>query len=242
MDKDNKNSNLDIFTNMRSKKKSILDSGDTTDDIFDGEDFIGNALDAAGEESDINDKKTKEALKKKASKKRQETNKIKKKAGIRPPKQSKHATRSHDFLKEESVKALHVVLNKNQTKIYMDGADICHRILMGIPAFNKPCKKNAFNHLITIQEKIQKARGTTTQPLDWVIISNDTSMIMDRNLLTRLNELKENTHIAGAYGFERVRSSGKWYQLENAEEQTSLRGCYIQANMSTSSPWSFYCS
>jgi len=160
--------------------------------------------------------------------------------GIRKSKQSKYPTRAHSFLgKPISDRAIHVVLNHERSEVYKDGADFCPRILMGIPAFDKVCKKNAFEHLITVQEKIKTARGEDPNKAPkWIIINNDTSMIMDRNLLSRLDELKPTTAVAGAYGFQNVRASGKWYQIESAQEQQTLRGCYVQANMENTS-WDF---
>jgi len=237
---DNENKNLDTFGKMRIEKQNILSNEGTSNDIFSDNDIIGNALSDAVSEAEKSNKAKEIALKKKVSKKRKDENKIKKDLGIRKGKQSKFSTRSHDFLKESGTdRALHIVLNNKMTEIYKDGADICPRILMGIPAFGKKCTKSVFEHLITVQEKIKVARGEDPNKAPgWIIINNDTSMIMDRNILSRLEELKPNTHIAGAYGFEKIRASGKWYQLDNPDEQKTLRGCYVQAS-TENNRWDF---
>jgi len=230
---EDKNHNLDAFGEMRSEKQSILDNKGTTNDIFSDDGFLGNAIDDAKKAAETEEKQKAMALKKKVSKNRKAENKIKAEMGIRRGKQSKYPTRSHKFLGDPiSDRAIHVVLNSKQTEIYKDGADICPRILMAIPAFGNKSTKSAFEHLHTMQEKIISARGENPSDAPkWIILSNDTSMIMDRNLLVRLEELKSNTHIVGSYGFERIRASGKWYQLDHPEEQKMLRGCYIQYNM-----------
>jgi len=213
---------------------------DLGDDFFEGDGVIGDALDGAIEQKADVIATKKKAVKKKAQAKRKKVNKVKKGLGIRPSKQSKFPTRSNSFLKDPtSDRAIHAVLNHKKTEIYKDGADICPRILMGIPAYGKTCKKNAFEHLITIQEKIKSYRGDNPANAPrWIILSNDTSMIMDRNLLGRLEELKETTHAAAGYGFERIRASGKWYQIDAETEQSQLRGCYIQADVNDTS-WDF---
>jgi hypothetical protein len=200
---------------------------------------ISQALDTATSEVEQQKTARKAAVKKKASKKRKKTNSVKKQLGIRPPKQSKFSTRAHDFFGDSQTdRALHVVLNHRETKIYLDGADICPRVLMGIPAFGRSCKKNAFEHLIAVQEKLKGARGENPRNApEWIIISNDTSIILDRNLLPSLAELKPTTHVAGAYGFEDIRPSGKWYQVD-AADQPFTRGCYIQGDLNNTN-WDF---
>lgn len=237
---ENNGGNLDTFGKMRDEKEGILSGEGTSNDIFSDDSFIGNALEDANKEAIKEEAKRQKALKTKASKGRKEKNKIKKEMGIRRGKQSKFPTRSHDFLGEkQSDRAIHIVLNNQMTEVYKDGADICPRILMGIPAFGKKCTKSAFEHLITVQEKIKLVRGDDPKKApEWIIINNDTSMIMDRNLLSRLEELKSNTQVVGAYGFEQIRASGKWYQLDNPKEQLTLRGCYIQSNMDNNN-WDF---
>lgn len=218
------------------------------DDFFEGDGVIGSGdaefdIESAMESAIVtaDEEKTERVtkMKVKATKKRQEKNSIKKELGMRPGKQSQFPTRSHTFLSEPiSDRAIHVILNQNRSEIYKDGADVCPRIMMGIPAYNKPSKKNAFEHLINLQEKIREARGENPKNAPkWIIISTDTSMVMDRNIITRLEELRPTTHAAGAYGFEQIRSSGRWYQVE-AADQTNLRGCYIQGSME-STDWDF---
>jgi hypothetical protein len=170
------------------------------------------------------------ALKEKASKKRQVVELTKKELGIRTPKQSKFPTQSDDFLsKPVSDRAIHVILNQHMSKIYLDGVDIAPRILMGIPAFNKQCKKNAFEHLVRVQEKIREYRGNDPKSAPkWIIISNDSSMLHDRNLISRLEELKDTTHVAAPYGFSQIRASGRWFNLDPSDV---YRGCYAQGNM-----------
>lgn len=215
--------------NIGSGDISLVDS---FDDIA-----IGDAIDSAIDTIDQQAKTKEEALKAKVSKKRQETGKIKTELGIRPPKQSKFPTQSDDFLsKPASDRAVHVILNQHMSKIYLDGVDFAPRILMGIPAFNKQCKKNAFEHLIRMQEKIREFRGSDpSKAPKWIIISNDSSMIQDRNLLSRLEECKENTHVVAPYGFSQIRASGRWFNLDNND---SHFGCYIQGKMD-SNEWKF---
>lgn len=223
-----------------TKKKQIEIVNETTDiDAFDdidisimddSEDTIDKAFDTAikGIENVKNLKN--KALKDKVSKKRQEVEATKKELGIRTPKQSKFPTQSDDFLsKPISDRAIHVILNQHMSKIYLDGVDIAPRILMGIPAFNKQCKKNAFEHLVRVQEKIREYRGNDPKSAPkWIIISNDSSMIHDRNLISRLEELKDTTHVAAPYGFSQIRASGRWFNLDPSDV---YRGCYAQGNM-----------
>ena len=222
-----------------SKAKPVVTkAGAIDDDFFEGDGFIEEALDNA-----INDLNASKIAKKsdliaRASKKRQEKNEIKKDIGIRRGKASKFPNRSHSFLSEPiSDRAVHFILNQHRSEAYKDGVDLCPRILMGIPAYNKPSKKNAFEHLIDCQEKLKEARGDVGKYPDWIIISTDTSMITDRNLITRLEELRPTTHAAASYGFESVRMNGRWFDVVESD-QNNLRGCYIQGSM-TSTEWDF---
>jgi hypothetical protein len=207
--------------------------------IFD-DNLIESSLNTAIKNVAIEKKKVYKAIREKVSKKRKETNILKREMGLRSGRQSRYHTRSHDYLATSvSDRALHIVLNHITSEIYKDGADICPRILMGIPAFGNKCKMNVFERLKLAQDKIRNARGE--DPLKapkWILISNDTSMIMDRNLLSRLEELKPTTYAAGAYGFQRIRASGKWYEIPDPGEQKYLRGCYIQANTENKN-WDF---
>lgn len=209
------------------------------DDFFEGDGVIGAAFDDAMEEAEAEKEAKVTAMKEKASKKRKVVNKTKKDMGIRKGKQSKFNTRSHKFLAEAvSDRAIHVVLNQSQSDIYKDGVDLCPRIMMGIPGFGKPSKKSAFIHLATLQEKIKDARGENpANAPKWIIITNDTSMLNDRNLITRLEALKPTTHAASAYGFQEIRASGRWYDIEGLPSY-NLRGCYIQGSM-TDINWDF---
>ena len=163
--------------------------------------------------------------------KRKDRNKAKKEMGIRRGKQSKYSTRSYSFLQDHHT-AIHLVMCSD-SEIYRDGADICPRILLGKAAFNKPSKKNAFVRLKEAQETfIEHMSGKNPQ---WIIISYDTAMIVDRNIVTRLQSLRETTHVVAPYGTNTVRSSGKWWRAEAAQE---LRGTYIQASMDDLS-WSY---
>lgn len=218
MNIDNIDSNIDI---------NIDDSDDSIDLAFE------NAMTDLDEQKDKKNK----ALKDKVSKKRQIVESTKKELGIRTPKQSKFPTQSDDFLsKPVSDRAIHVILNQHMSKIYLDGVDFAPRILMGIPAFNKQCKKNAFEHLVRVQEKIREFRGNdASNAPKWIIISNDSSMLHDRNLIPRLEELKDNTHVAAPYGFSQIRSSGRWFNLDKNDV---YRGCYAQGSME-SIDWSY---
>lgn len=225
-----------------AKKKQIEIVNETTDsdiDAFgdidisimeDSEDNIEQAFDSAMKGIETAKNQKEKALKDKVSKKRQEVEATKKELGIRTPKQSKFPTQSDDFLsKPVSDRAIHVILNQHMSKIYLDGVDIAPRILMGIPAFNKQCKKNAFEHLIRVQEKIREFRGNDPKTAPkWIIISNDSSMLHDRNLISRLEELKDTTHVAAPYGFSQIRASGRWFNLDTSDV---YRGCYAQGNM-----------
>lgn len=216
----------------------MIEDGDFDDCEFDDED-LGDALDSAIEEVQAEKDARTQAMKDKASKKRKVVNETKKKLGIRKGKQSKFNSRSHSFLGEsQSDRAIHIVLNQHRTEIYKDGADIAPRILMGIPGFGNTSKKNAFEHLITIQEKIRENRGDNpANAPKWIIISNDTSIILDRNLISYLEELRPNTHAAAPYGFQEVRASGRWYDIEGLPAH-NLRGCYVQGSM-YNNDWNF---
>ena len=202
-------------------------------------DFIGDndlldidgALDNAINQADSNKQQKVQALADKASKKRMEVREIKKEIGIKTPvKISQFPTRSHSFLGEKvSDRGVHFILNQLETEIYKDGADVAPRILMGIPAYGKSCKKSAFEHLMNAQEKLRDARGTDPKNAPkWIIITNDSSMITDRNLLSRLDELLPNTQVASPFGYNQIRASGKWYSLEKGDV---TRGYYQQCNL-----------
>lgn len=204
------------------------------DDFFEGDGKISEAIGGAVRSAEMDKRRAEKELKIRASKKRKETNAIKHEVGIRRGKQSNFPSRSHEKCLEDaqSKRGIHVVMSTQGTEIYKDGADIAPRLLMGREYWGKKCKLNAFNHLITVQEKIISARGENPKNApDWILISNDTSIISDRYLLKRLEELKPNTHAVGAYGFERIRASGKWYQVDGTTEQIYLRGCYMQGNL-----------
>jgi len=212
------------------------------DDFFEGDGLIGDAVKDAVENVKEEKKQQQVNFKKRASKKRKEVNKIKKEVGIRRGKQSKFPNRSYDFLKDDDIskRAIQVVLTTHpKEKIYLDGADIAPRLLLGRDYFGKNCTLNAFQHLMTVQEILTTNRGENPKNApNWIIIKNNTSMIMDRNLITRLEELKPTTHVAGTYGFERIRASGKWYQIDGTTEQRFLRGCYVQGRLYNSN-WDF---
>lgn len=176
-------------------------------------------------------------LTKKAAKKRKERNKEKKESGIRRPKQSRFNTRSDDYLKP-NLRALHIILhdNKGGPDIYKDGTDFAPRMAVGVAHFGNPCKKNVFERLYEVQEKLKEKIGL--KPLDypgWIIISNSSSIILDRDILTRLESLREKTHCAGSYGFERINSKGVFYEPARMED---TRGCYIQSNFKNNN-WNF---
>jgi len=172
-----------------------------------------------------------DAMKQKANEKRKEKNEIKKEVGVSTQaKQSKFPTRSDYFL-SEPLRALNVILNHKETEIYKDGADPCQRLLMGHRAYGNICKRNAFEHFVNLQKKLIEYRGKDiNNAIPWIIFSNDTSLIGDRNIITRLEELKPNTGIAGAYGFEKIRPSGRWFDL-TVEDQDHIRGSYVQGSM-----------
>lgn len=209
------------------------------DDFFEGDGMIGAALDEAMEAQESEKKKKVEDAKARQAEKRKEKNKAKKELGIRRPKQSKFSTQKHSFLGEPMSDAgIHVLLNAEYTEIYADGADFAPRIFLPRPAYGNKSNKNAFNHLITIQEKIRENRGDKPEDApEWIIISNDTSMIMDRNLLPRLKELRSTTHAAAPYGFQTIRSNGRWYEIRE-NDQNHIRGCYIQGNKENTD-WDF---
>lgn len=224
--------------NLPKKKAAVPQTESLDDDFFDGEINIEEALDNVINQANATKTAKKSDLMLKASKNRQEKNEVKKELGIRRAKQSKFPNRAHAFLSEPiSDRAVHFVLNNHRSEAYKDGADLCPRILMGIPAYNKPSKKNAFEHLIDAQEKIRDGRSNGEAYPKWIIISTDSSMITDRNLITRLEELRPTTHVASAYGFENIRMNGRWFDI-NDTDQNNLRGCYIQGNM-TNTDWDF---
>ena len=206
----------------------------TDNDLLD----IDGALSDAMNQSDSEKDQKIQALADKASKKRMEVREIKKEIGIKAPvKISQFPTRSHAFLGEKvSDRGVHFILNQLETEIYKDGADVAPRILMGIPAYGKSCKKSAFEHLMNAQEKLRDARGEDpTNAPKWIIITNDSSMITDRNLLTRLDDLLPNTKVAAPFGFNQIRASGKWYAMEKGD---ITRGSYQQCNLENTN-WNF---
>jgi len=195
---------------------------------YEGDGTIGTILGEAIQEK--KDLKAEKYNKQKAdgNKKRDEEYHFNRSIGIRPPKQSKYSATGASLSSPTSDRSVWIVLNKDRTVIYKDSADVSPRFMMGIPAYGKQCIRNAYEHLINFQNKLKETRDSN--PPKWVIISTDTAMLMDRNLITRLEELRPTTAVAGAYGFQQIRQHGKWYQLTQADMQL-LRGCYIQGNM-----------
>lgn len=217
---------------MTSKNKLTNSTPEQIDDdYFEGDGVISDAFDIALEEEDNKKIERDSLMRKRASENRKLKNKTKKELGIRSPKQSKFNTRSHQFLSEPvSDRAIHVVLQQKVTEVYRDGVDFAPRIIMGIPAFGNASKKNAFIRLMEVQEKIKHARGENpANAPKWIVISNDTSIIADRDLITRLEELKPVVHAASPYGFQQIRGSGRWYDIEGLPDY-NLRGMYAQAN------------
>lgn len=224
------NEEFENFENNESEQiEPLFDEMDEsiTDALKDAEKISNNAK-----------SKKVEALALKTAKARKDEIKIKKELGVPKQRQSKFPTRSHTYLSDPIAdRAVHFVLNHKNSKIYLDGVDICAKTLMGIPAFAKTCNKNAFEHLIRVQEKLIENRGKNNPP-NWIILSNDTALISDRNLITRLDELGSNTHAAAAYGYERIKQNGKWYEITNPLEQEYIKGCYAQCD-DKSTNWDF---
>lgn len=239
-------SDVDNKEKLLEKVKATLGklvSGDLTpddgDDIsnYDGDGLIkkesiglGDAIEIAlNTKKSIKQKKLDE-MRERAVQKRKEKKQIIKKAGVKmSTKNSKFNTRSDYFL-SEPMRALNIILNQHETEIYKDGSDPCPRLLMGHPAYGKSCKRNPFEHFTNLQKKLIEYRGENDIP-PWLIFNVDTSIVSDRNLVTRLEELQPSTGMACAYGFEKVRASGKWYEV-TAADQENVRGCYIQASTS----------
>lgn len=243
--KPSQNTALDAF--MVDKEEDETDEDSDSEDNPQGEEY-SNPKEQSNEELDIgesikqasnkilqDEKIRKDVVDKRWAKKRQENNVARKKAGLRPGKQSKYPTRSDDFL-QPKMRSLHILLYQKEVEIYKDGADFSPRTVIGIPAYGHSCKKNAFERLVDVQEKIREKIGVNNANAPrWIIISNDSSMIMDRNILQRLEELKPHTHCAGAYGFEGVGLSQKWFQVNS---QSEVKGMYVQGSLE-SADWDF---
>lgn len=199
---------------------------------MDAED-IESALDAfSNNEDDIEHTKAELARIKSAELHRKASENLKAE-GIKKAKNSKFPTRSDTFLNDPvSDRGVYIILNQHRSDIYKDGVDPLPRLLLGIPAWNKSCTKNAFEHLINVQKKLKDARADNPKGYpEWIIISVDSSLVMDRDLVNRLNTLKPETHIAGAYGFRSCPRSGAWFDPAPDTPDTEFRGCYIQGSM-----------
>jgi hypothetical protein len=245
----NKAELLDKIKGTISKIDVALDGGSILSDVtenLDGSGIvkkesnlkIGDAIEMALSAESNTDKGKRQAMKVKAAKKRKDMVEAKRSLGmVGNKKQSKFSTRSDHFLGDK-LEAVQIILNNKQTGIYNDGADFCPRLLMGHPAYGNACKKNAFEHLVNLQKKICEFKGDNPKEApDWIILCNDTSLIADRNLIPRLKELLPTTGAAAAYGFEKIRASGRWYEMTE-QDQSFVRGCYIQAN-TTDTNWDF---
>lgn len=206
-------------------------SGDIVGDSMGLGDVLEIAIDSkVSKDQALKDSKI-QAMKDRAAQKRKDSGVVKKEVGIGGnPKQSKFSTRADHFL-ADNLRAVNIVLNHKQSGIYIDGADPCPRLLMGHPAYGNACKRNAFEHFINLQKKIKEFRGEDPKNAPgWIIINNDTSLIADRNIVTRLDELRSSTGVASAYGFEKIRAHGRWYDITE-NDQSNIRGCYIQGHM-----------
>jgi hypothetical protein len=146
--------------------------------------------------------------------------------GMRYAKESKHPV-VWNVINEGNYKMFHLVMQFHYTEIYKDGADICPRIVLGQKHYNKKSNKNAFIRLQEAQTRMRDLVKGEDRP-EWIVISNDTSMITDRNLLARLNTMKSTTGAVGPYGFTSIRQSGKFFSVESAEH---VRGAFAQCSM-----------
>lgn len=211
-------------------------------DMFEGDGLIpeiddfgdlGIALESAQNASTMKKQKRLDDMKERAAKKRKNIYDVKKEKGVRPGKQSKYPSRGDEFISTEK-RAIHVVMTTNNDdggELYKEGADICPRLKKGSAHFGKACKKNAFELLNEAQDKMAEYRGDDPNlAVPWVIISNDTSVIADPFLVTRLDSLLEGTGIAAPYGYGKIRTSGRWYDI-TPSDQSAIFGQYAQGSI-----------
>ena len=148
---------------------------------------------------------------------------------LKQPKRGAVLTANSNYI-FNAIRGLRVILHDSNSTIYQDGIDSYPRKLMGISAYGKECTRNAFEHLMNLQELLLEGRGKKAEDaIPWLVISNTTSYLADRNILTKLEALKPSTGIACAYGSEFIRSSGRWYDVLPAD-QPRIRGHYYQCN------------
>lgn len=203
--------------------------------LVEGEDdqFIEDAMDEFIESEEDKEDILKRNATMQRLEKRSLIESVRRAAGVKKPKNSRFPTRSNDFLNDPiSDRGIYLILNQHRTDIYKEGVDQCPRVMLGIPAYNNPCTKNAFEHLQNFQDKLKVIRkdNPAGQP-KWIIISTDSAMISDRNILSRLDTLRPTTHIAGPYGFQSCPRSGTWFDPAPGTPESEFRGCYMQGNM-----------
>lgn len=210
----------------------IIQSNNIPQDNDDEFDIEGSIKEAAGMRLLSKESKLK-ARKEIVKEKRMENYYEKKSEGIRPGKQSSYPTRGDAYL-NSNLKALHIVMH-NQCEIYKHGADVCHRMVVGAPHYGKPCVKNAFQLLMDVQDKLREKIGNSQKDYPkWIIISSGSSTIEDKDLLSRLDDLKDTTHCVGPFGFESIKPNGRFF--EPIPEHT--RGYYAQGDINSIS-WDF---
>jgi hypothetical protein len=230
---------LDLFVNVIEdgdidKLDEVLDTlyegTESVDSVDDNMVFsaIENALKTPEELSDQKEAERKEKLqiaKKKYTEDKKIRREVQREYGIRYPKESRHPV-VWNVVNDGNYKMFHFVMQFNYTEIYKDGADICPRIVLGQKHFNKKSNQNAFHRLRQAQDRMREL--VTDGNPEWIIVSNDTSMITDRNLLARLNTLNKDTVLVGPYGFTEIRSMGKFYNVRDID---TVRGAFAQCSM-----------
>ncbi len=235
-----------FLDDLKRAKESVQDIGkelgiDSTDlnilPAINVEDILSKA---SGNKLLSNEEREK-VIAERAAKKRKEVNIVKKESGIKNIKQSKFPTRSNTYLKP-GLRAIHLVMHDgihyydNEDYPYKHGADFTYRAIEGARHWGKECKKNAFEHLVSLQNNIRENIGKNSLDYPrWILISLSTSVLMDKDILDRLDELKEHTHCAGAYGFLTINDKGRFFE-QNVQENT--RGCYVQGDL-TSTKWDY---
>lgn len=230
------------------------------DNLLEEDDKVGTNLDALSDEEELNqeteteigiegaisgivgaNKFSSEEKKKAATEKFAKKRKILEKERVgnnqKRLKQSKFPTRSDDFLRD-NLKALHIVFNhgrenieKHENEIYTNGIDFTARKAIGVRHFGRENRINVFQRLVELQDTIRKYKGNGSQNFpQWFIFSNVTSIILDVNILDRLDSLKPTTAAVGAFGFKKINKNGRFFEPDSINETC---GCFLQADLNS---------
>lgn len=177
----------------------------------------------AKRKKNMENNKPESAVKKETETKTKRKPKTRKTASQKAPKRPRYI--------EDDIFAVTLVMKVHLSQRYKEGCNSSPCQILGHNAFNKECKKNAFERLQIEQDKFRDW-GITPE---WFIISRDDVTILDPHFISTLKTLKESTHAVGPMGVSSMRRSGKFFSPDNAND---IKGAIVQGSL-TGPQWQF---